>query len=75
MSHCTISLQVTIRVPVVQSAASTKPSTASGAPRAWHMTLRKKLLERGFVVCEADPSLFILWDKVVGVWLRSMLTT
>jgi hypothetical protein len=25
------------------------------------MTLRKKLLERGFVVCEADPSL--LWDK------------
>jgi hypothetical protein len=33
------------------------------APRAWHMTLRKKLLERGFVVCEADPSLFILWDK------------
>jgi hypothetical protein len=27
------------------------------------MTLRKKLLERGFVVCEADPSLFILWDK------------
>ena len=30
------------------------------APRAWHMTLRGRLLEHGFVVSEADPSMFLL---------------
>jgi hypothetical protein len=30
------------------------------APRDWHMTLRGKLLARGFIVSESDPSMFLL---------------
>jgi hypothetical protein len=30
------------------------------APRAWHQTLRDKLLAEGFVPAESDPSMFIL---------------
>jgi hypothetical protein len=35
------------------------------------MTLRKKLLERGFVVCEADPSLFVgqEWSCVAAIYV------
>jgi hypothetical protein len=74
MSHCTSAS----RSPSGPQWYSLPPQQShlrpQEAPRAWHMTLRKKLLERGFVVCEADPSLFILGTRV-GVWLRSMLTT